>query len=79
MARRLVTDVHAWLASDDTGWPFAFVAICHALGLDPGYLRGGLQRLSVCAARGNGRKPPLRRIVGAMRHRVVSRRLGRVA
>jgi len=28
-----------WILSDDTSWPFSFVSICDALGLDPPYLR----------------------------------------
>ena len=32
--RRQFAEVEAWFASDDTGWPFSFVAICEALGLD---------------------------------------------
>jgi hypothetical protein len=34
-----VATTDAWLSSDDIGWPFSFVNICHALGIDPGWLR----------------------------------------
>ncbi len=29
----------AWLQADDESQPFSFVSICHALGLDAGYVR----------------------------------------
>src|SRR5712692_10634656 len=45
--RRQLAEVEAWFASDDTGWPFSFVAICEALGLDVLSVRAGLR---VCHA-----------------------------
>jgi len=42
--RRLFCEAHAWIASHDTQWPYSFVNICEALGLDPGALRAGLRR-----------------------------------
>jgi hypothetical protein len=39
---RLLADVDAWFACDDTQWPYSFVTICDALGLDPTYVRCGL-------------------------------------
>ena len=44
-ARREFEEVRAWLASDDTTWPYAFLNVCHVLGFDPDYLRAGLARL----------------------------------
>ncbi len=41
--RRQLAEVEAWFASDDTGWPFSFVAICEALGLDILSVRAGLR------------------------------------
>ena len=41
---RLFADVEAWIGSDDGEWPFSFLNICHALGLEPAYLRSGLRR-----------------------------------
>ena len=32
--RRQFAEVEAWFASDNTDWPFSFVAICEALSLD---------------------------------------------
>jgi len=41
--RRQFAEVEAWFASDDTGWPFSFVALCEALGLDVPSVRAGLR------------------------------------
>jgi hypothetical protein len=37
-------DDEAWFASPATDHPFAFLAICERLGLDPEHLRRGLRR-----------------------------------
>jgi hypothetical protein len=36
--------VEAWVASDDTDWPFAFVNVCNAVGLTPDYLRTAMKK-----------------------------------
>jgi hypothetical protein len=41
-AREAEQWIHA--GDEDADWPFSFVSVCHALGLDPGYMRGGLVR-----------------------------------
>lgn len=41
---RLFAQVQAWIGSDDAEWPFSFLNICDALGLEPAYLRSGLRR-----------------------------------
>lgn len=43
-AARLFREAETWCASDDTRWPYSFVNICHALGIDVAYLRSGLVR-----------------------------------
>ena len=43
-ARRLAKEAEAWFFSRDEGWPFSFVNICTALGLDPEYVRRGLRQ-----------------------------------
>lgn len=43
-ARVLYEDAADWLASPDRSEPFAFENVCDALGLDPDYIRQGLQR-----------------------------------
>jgi hypothetical protein len=41
-ARRHRAGVEAWFASDDDGWPFSFVNLCHALDLDADAVRSRL-------------------------------------
>ncbi len=41
--RRMAQEAEAWLFVDDYEWPFSFVNICDHLGLDPTYLRRGLE------------------------------------
>jgi hypothetical protein len=36
--------VEAWVMSDDTDWPFAFVNVCNAVGLNPGYVRTAMRK-----------------------------------
>ena len=43
-ARQHLAEVEAWLASDDDGWPFSFVNLCHALDLDASSVRSRLVR-----------------------------------
>jgi hypothetical protein len=80
-ALRDYDDVRAWLASDDTTWPYSFLNICHVLGFDPGYLRAGLARWIAGARRrtADGKVVPLRyafrRISGSRTRAVVPRRL----
>jgi hypothetical protein len=33
-----------WFLSDDSRWLFSFVSVCHALGLEPQYIRKKLRR-----------------------------------
>jgi hypothetical protein len=79
-ARREFDEVRAWLASDDTAWPYAFLNVCHVLGFDPDYLRGGLARwLERATARPVGAKVvpiryAFRRISGSRTRAVVPRR-----
>jgi hypothetical protein len=42
--RRLFREAEEWMGSDETCWPCSFRNICDVLGLDPSYLRQGLQR-----------------------------------
>lgn len=41
--RRLAHEAEAWLFNDDENWPFAFVNVCGALGLDPTEVRRTLR------------------------------------
>ena len=69
--QRLLAEVEAWVASDATDWPFAFVAICHTLNIDPDYVRAGLRRRRTRLDAATKRKPPLRRDANGTRHQVV--------
>ena len=42
--QRLFKEAEGWILDDDPTWLCSFVSICHVLGLDPEYLRTGLQR-----------------------------------
>jgi len=39
---RLYEEALEWVDSDDDFWSFAFVNVCHALDLNPGYIRDGV-------------------------------------
>lgn len=42
--RRMFNEAEEWFNCDEVEWPFAFVNVCQALGMDPDYMRGGLRR-----------------------------------
>ncbi len=69
-----------WFASDETDWPFSFVNVCHALGLDVSYLRAGLWRWRD-RQRARGAEAahvirfPFRRVNGT-RHAITGRPIG---
>jgi len=48
--RPLTPEVRSWIASEAGDWPFAFVNICHVLGLDEQALR------TAVLGRGNGER-----------------------
>jgi hypothetical protein len=69
-----------WFAADETDWPFSFVNVCNALGLDVDYLRSGLWRWrDRQRARGaeaaNVIRFPFRRVNGT-RHAITGRPIG---
>lgn len=41
---RQAREAEQWLFANDDRWPFSFIHICAVLGLNPDYLRRGLQR-----------------------------------
>jgi hypothetical protein len=41
-SRNLRLEAESWFLSDDDGWPFSFINVCHALDLEPGFIRRGL-------------------------------------
>ena len=42
--KRLFAEAERWILQDDPTWLCSFVSICHVVGLEPAYLRAGLQR-----------------------------------
>ena len=67
--RRAFEEAHSWVNADDTeSWIFSFANVCEALGLNPGYLRRGLNRWSALNQNGAG-KPRLKKYRSGTRHR----------
>ncbi len=78
--QRLFAEVEDWFAADEGDWPYSFVNISQALGLDPEYLRTGLGRWKdvqrrAPAATGNVVRFPFRRVNGS-RHMITGRAAG---
>lgn len=74
--KRLFAEAEAWFGSTATGRPLDFEYICQALGLDPSFIRAGLQRW--CMAR--RRDPsPSRSVVHSAAFRRTSGRRHRIA
>lgn len=55
--RRLAQEAEAWFLSEDVHWPFAFVAICEVLGLEPQAVREALWQ-----SRSSGGSVPFKKI-----------------
>ena len=64
-AQRLAREAEQWLFADDHHWPFSFINICGALGLDAEYVRSGLknwrQNPAVDPPQGGRREASVRR------------------
>src|SRR5215469_11480479 len=78
--QRLFTEVEDWFAANETEWPYSFVNISQALGLDPEYLRTGLNRWKDAQRRtpatgSNVVRFPFRRVNGS-RHMITGRAAG---
>lgn len=41
---RIAKEAEQWFFTDDYQWPFSFVNICSVLGIDPEYIRRGLNK-----------------------------------
>jgi hypothetical protein len=76
--RELFAEVDEWFASDIAAGPFSFVAICDSLGLEPGYVRRGLQDLQTKDGTRIARRLSLRHESGS-RHQIVRPRIHRAA
>lgn len=42
--KRLFREAQEWIMTDDPTWLCSFLNICHVLGIEPDYVRTGLQR-----------------------------------
>ena len=77
--QRLFREAEDWILSNDAAWPCSFRNICEALGLDPGYVRGGLDRWRQEQDTNGGlhvpRRAPFRRLSGS-RTRAIGRPIG---
>jgi hypothetical protein len=78
--QRLFTEVEDWFAADEVEWPYSFINISQALGLDPEYLRGGLNHWKDVQRRtpatgSNVVRFPFRRVNGS-RHMITGRAAG---
>jgi hypothetical protein len=49
--RRQQNEAEQWLFSNDVHWPFAFLRVCDALGLNPSYLRQKILQWQVSPSR----------------------------
>jgi hypothetical protein len=57
-ALRQFEDAQMWITEADSHWIFSFDSICNLLGLDPDYLRSGLQKLKAEARAEQRSRPP---------------------
>ena len=77
---RLFSEVEEWFDSDDQEWPYSFVNISQALGLDVAYMRRGLGRWrdrqrAIASSADNVVRFPFRRVNGS-RHMITGRATG---
>jgi hypothetical protein len=42
--QRVFREAEEWIWSNESNWPFAFENVCHALDIEPAFLRLGLER-----------------------------------
>jgi hypothetical protein len=67
--RRAFEEAHSWVNAEDAeSWIFSFANVCEALGLDPGYLRRGLNRWTALNQNGAA-KPRLKKYRSGTRQR----------
>jgi hypothetical protein len=50
-------EAQTWIMEANSDWIFSFDSICNQLGLDPDYLRSGLQKLKAEARNGQHSRP----------------------
>lgn len=75
--RRLHGEAADWFASADLTWPYAFRNVCDALGIEPDWLRDGLQRWRATLPADDDGRPRTRfRRVSGSRTRTTGRPIG---
>jgi hypothetical protein len=77
--KRLFAEAEQWLCGEGNDGPFSFDTVCETLGIEPGFLRGGLrewrnQQLAGVSARRLARRSP---VVRSGKISANSRRSGR--
>jgi hypothetical protein len=77
--QRLFREAEEWIRSRDTSWTFAFENVCNTLGLDPDYLRDGLERSKYRWPAGDTRVHRFRRVSGRRTSVVAPRTLYKTA
>jgi len=78
--QKLFEDAEAWFEEDDHDWPYSFLNICNALGLEVEYMRAGLRRWKEKQRTrqlegGTVVRFPFRRVNGS-RHAITGRAVG---
>ena len=68
--RKSFDEAHSWINANDTeGWVFSFTNVCETLGIEPSYLRGGLNRWTALSGKSAAEKPRLKKYRSGARHR----------
>lgn len=68
--RKSFDEAHSWINADDTdSWVFSFINVCESLGLDPNYLRRGLNRWTTLFQSTAAAKPRLKKYRSGARRR----------
>jgi hypothetical protein len=49
--RKLLRETEQWIFSDEAGWPFSFVNVCQAVGVDVEWLRAQLRPAAAAPVR----------------------------
>jgi len=68
--RKSFEEARSWInANDADSWAFSFTNVCETLGIEPGYLRRGLNRWTALSGNRSAEKPRLKKYRSGARHR----------
>ena len=68
--RKSFDEAHSWINANETeGWVFSFTNVCETLGIEPSYLRRGLNRWTALSGKSAAEKPRLKKYRSGARHR----------